>query len=409
MTETDNKTRYGRIAVILIALAIVIAAFVSFIAMNNERIYEQNTKYLQGSTEQSARRISEWMTDSQTEIKLLSSMYESTLASVDEISAAGIEQLANYTKFDYTTISLSDGLTIDDKGQEADASDREYFARGMEGESGVCAVENSLFYNDLSVIFYTPLYFKDEADRAALAGLRPDALVVAAYGLILPQSVLDIPTIGPFNVHGSLLPQYRGAAPINWAVINGDTETGVTTFFLTDEIDTGKIIRQKHLPIADTDDVGTVHDSLMAMGAGLVLETVDLLLEGKTDAIPQEEFYQDSAELRPAPKIFKETCRIDWNQPLKKIRGLSPYPAAWTEIISPEGVPTALKVYQAEKHPATHNLPVGTICTDKKSYVDIAVEGGYLRLLSLQLAGKKRLSITEFLNGFKQIGEYTVK
>ena len=146
MTETDNKTRYGRIAVILIALAIVIAAFVSFIAMNNERIYEQNTKYLQGSTEQSARRISEWMTDSQTEIKLLSSMYESTLASVDEISAAGIEQLANYTKFDYTTISLSDGLTIDDKGQEADASDREYFARGMEGESGVCAVENSLFY-----------------------------------------------------------------------------------------------------------------------------------------------------------------------------------------------------------------------------------------------------------------------
>ena len=176
MTETDNKTRYGRIAVILIALAIVIAAFVSFIAMNNERIYEQNTKYLQGSTEQSARRISEWMTDSQTEIKLLSSMYESTLASVDEISAAGIEQLANYTKFDYTTISLSDGLTIDDKGQEADASDREYFARGMEGESGVCAVENSLFYNDLSVIFYTPLYFKDEVVGVICGAYREDSM-----------------------------------------------------------------------------------------------------------------------------------------------------------------------------------------------------------------------------------------
>ena len=176
MTETDNKTRYGRIAVILIALAIVIAALVSFIAMNNERIYEQNTKYLQGSTEQSARRISEWMTDSQTEIKLLSSMYESTLASVDEISAAGIEQLANYTKFDYTTISLSDGLTIDDKGQEADASDREYFARGMEGESGVCAVENSLFYNDLSVIFYTPLYFKDEVVGVICGAYREDSM-----------------------------------------------------------------------------------------------------------------------------------------------------------------------------------------------------------------------------------------
>ena len=176
MTETDNKTRYGRIAVILIALAIVIAALVSFIAMNNERIYEQNTKYLQGSTEQSARRISEWMTDSQTEIKLLSSMYESTLASVDETSAAGIEQLANYTKFDYTTISLSDGLTVDDKGQEADASDREYFARGMEGESGVCAVENSLFYNDLSVIFYTPLYFKDEVVGVICGAYREDSM-----------------------------------------------------------------------------------------------------------------------------------------------------------------------------------------------------------------------------------------
>lgn len=153
MTETDNKTRYGRIVVIFIALAIVIAAFVLFITMNNERISEQNTKYLQGSTEQSARRISEWMTDSQTEIKLLSSMYESTLSSVDEISADGIEQLANYTKFDYTTISLADGRTIDDRGQVADASDREYFVRGFEGESGVCAVDNSLFYDDLSVVF----------------------------------------------------------------------------------------------------------------------------------------------------------------------------------------------------------------------------------------------------------------
>ena len=209
-----------------------------------------------------------------------------------------------------------------------------------------------------------------------------------------------------------MLPQYRGAAPINWAVINGDTETGATTFFLTHEIDTGKIIRQKHLPIADTDDVGIVHDGLMTMGAGLVLETVDLLLEGKTDAVPQEEFYKDPSELRPAPKIFKETCRIDWIQPVKRvydfIRGLSPYPAAWTEIVSPEGVRTSLKIYQAEKCPAAHKLPVGTIRTDRKSYIDIAVEDGYLRLLSVQLAGKKRLPVTDFLNGFKQIGEYKV-
>ena len=176
MTETDNKTRYGRIAVILIALAIVIAAFALFTTMNNERISEQNTKYLQGSTEQSARRISEWMADSQTEIKLLSSMYASTLSSVDEISAAGIEQLANYTKFDYTTISLEDGRTIDNTGQEADAADREYFMCGMEGESGVCAVDNSLFYNDLSVIFYTPLYFDGEVVGVICGAYREDSM-----------------------------------------------------------------------------------------------------------------------------------------------------------------------------------------------------------------------------------------
>ena len=176
MTETDNKTRYGRIALVLIALAIVIAAFALFTTMNNERISEQNTKYLQGSTEQSARRISEWMTDSQTEIKLLSSMYASTLSSVDEISAAGIEQLANYTKFDYTTISLEDGRTIDNTGQEADAADREYFMCGMEGESGVCAVDNSLFYNDLSVVFYTPLYFDGEVVGVICGAYREDSM-----------------------------------------------------------------------------------------------------------------------------------------------------------------------------------------------------------------------------------------
>ena len=256
-----------------------------------------------------------------------------------------------------------------------------------------------------------PEKLKDEVFLSELRALEADLQIVVAFRM-LPEVVWNMPRLGTFNLHASLLPQYRGAAPINWAVINGDTETGATTFFLTHEIDTGKIIRQKHLPIADTDDVGIVHDSLMTMGAGLVLETVDLLLEGKTDAVPQEEFYKDPSELRPAPKIFKETCRIDWHQPVKKIydfiRGLSPYPAAWTEIVSPEGVRTALKIYQAEKHPAVHELPVGTIRTDRKCYVDIAVEDGYLRLLSVQLAGKKRLPVTDFLNGFKQIGEYKV-
>ncbi len=162
MTGTDNKVRRGRIIVILAALAVVIAAFVLFTSMNNERISEQNAKYLQGSTEQSARRINEWMTDSQTEVKLLSSMYESTLESVEDIDVDSIKQLADYTKFDYTTISLASGRTFDNTGKEGDASDREYYLQGMEGASGVCATDHSLFYDDLSVIFYTPLYFQGE-------------------------------------------------------------------------------------------------------------------------------------------------------------------------------------------------------------------------------------------------------
>ena len=162
MMETDNKTRRGRILISLVALALVIIAFFLFITMNNERISEQNAKYLQGSTEQSARRINEWMTDSQTEVKLLASMYESTLESVADIDVDSIKQLAEYTKFDYTTISLSGGRTFDNTGKEGDASDREYYLQGMEGSSGVCATDHSLFYDDLSVIFYTPLYFQGE-------------------------------------------------------------------------------------------------------------------------------------------------------------------------------------------------------------------------------------------------------
>lgn len=257
-----------------------------------------------------------------------------------------------------------------------------------------------------------PEKLKDEAFISELRALNADLQIVVAFRM-LPEVVWDMPRFGTFNLHASLLPQYRGAAPINWAVINGDTETGVTTFFLTHEIDTGKIIRQKHLPIADTDNVGMVHDALMTIGVGLVTETVDLLLAGKVDAIPQEEFIKDVIELRPAPKIFKDTCRIDWNQPLKKIydfiRGLSPYPAAWTELVAVDGSRQALKVYQAEKHPASHNQAVGTILTDAKSYIDIVVEDGYIRLVDLQLAGKKRMGVKDFLNGNKQIGNYTVK
>lgn len=256
-----------------------------------------------------------------------------------------------------------------------------------------------------------PEKLKNEEFLQALRAWNADLQIVVAFRM-LPEIVWNMPRLGTFNLHASLLPQYRGAAPINWSIIHGDTETGVTTFFLTHEIDTGKIIRQKRLPIADTDDVGKVHDALMAMGADLVLETVDLILENKVDAIPQEQFYREEEDLRPAPKIFKDTCRIDWKQPMKRIydfvRGLSPYPAAWTELVAPDGKRLVLKIYQTEKRPTEHAFPVGSVHSDGKSYVDIAVEGGYIRLLSLQLAGKKRMSVHDFLNGFKQIGEYGV-
>lgn len=256
-----------------------------------------------------------------------------------------------------------------------------------------------------------PEKLKDEAFLSELRSLKADLQIVVAFRM-LPEVVWNMPPMGTFNLHASLLPQYRGAAPINWAVINGDTETGVTTFFLSHEIDTGKIIRQKRLPIADTDDVETVHDALMRMGAGLVIETVDSLLAGGVETVPQEKLFKDPAELRPAPKIFKETCRIDWRQPMKRIydfiRGLSPYPAAWTELVSSDGKRLSLKVYQAEKRPARPDAPIGSIHTDHKSYIDIAVEDGYLRLLSLQVAGKKRMGVADFLNGFKQISDYRV-
>ncbi|MDL2209060.1 methionyl-tRNA formyltransferase [Parabacteroides sp. OttesenSCG-928-O15] len=254
-----------------------------------------------------------------------------------------------------------------------------------------------------------PVKLKDEAFLSDLRALQADLQIVVAFRM-LPEVVWNMPRFGTFNLHGSLLPQYRGAAPINWAVINGETETGVTTFFLTHEIDTGKIIKQARIPIQDSDNVGDIHDKLMVLGAGLVVETVDLLLNDAIDAVPQETFYTDPATLRSAPKLDKEVCRIDWNQPLKRIydfiRGLSPYPAAWTELIPAEGKPQALKIYETEKIVKEHTDELGTILSDGKSYIDVAVSGGYLRLLSLQLAGKKRMNARDFLNGFKQIHSY---
>ncbi len=256
-----------------------------------------------------------------------------------------------------------------------------------------------------------PERLKDESFVDELRALRADLQIVVAFRM-LPEVVWNMPPMGTFNLHASLLPQYRGAAPINWAVINGDTETGITTFFLKHEIDTGEIIQQERVPISDTDNVGIVHDKLMMLGGKLVLETVDNILAGSVHPIPQEQLLQGVDALRPAPKIFKETCRIDWNQPLKRIydfiRGLSPYPAAWSELNQADGTKVALKIYETEKNFVEHHLPIGTVSSDGKTFFKVAVNDGYLSIKELQLAGKKRLRIEEFLRGYKVNDSLTV-
>lgn len=256
-----------------------------------------------------------------------------------------------------------------------------------------------------------PEKLKNEEFVAELRNLNADLQIVVAFRM-LPEVVWSMPRLGTFNLHASLLPQYRGAAPINWAVINGDTETGITTFFLKHEIDTGEIIDQVRVPIADTDNVEVVYERLMRLGGGLVLKTVDAILEGSVKTIPQEELAQ-VGELRPAPKIFKETCRIDWIIGVKRIydfvRGLSPYPAAWTELYQEGTDPVMLKIFETEKLFCEHSLAPGTIVTDCKTYFKIASSDGYVNVLSLQLAGKKRMEINDFLRGYRHTEKAYVK
>ncbi len=256
-----------------------------------------------------------------------------------------------------------------------------------------------------------PEKLKDEAFLEALRAWKADLQIVVAFRM-LPEVVWNMPRLGTFNLHASLLPQYRGAAPINWAVINGETETGVTTFFLKHEIDTGEVIRQVRVPIADTDNVGTVHDRLMALGGKLVVETVDDILNGTVRGIPQEEMKVEGG-LRPAPKIFKDTCRIDWSHSVKSIydfvRGLSPYPAAWTELVQPDGQKLQMKVFETGKMPgAADGCAPGTLRTDGKTYLRVAAADGWVDIRALQLPGKRRLAIDEWLRGFHLTEDFAV-
>jgi len=252
-----------------------------------------------------------------------------------------------------------------------------------------------------------PVNLKDEVFVEELRSLKADLQIVVAFRM-LPEVVWNMPPMGTFNLHASLLPQYRGAAPINWAIINGDTETGITTFFLKHEIDTGEVIQQVRIPIADEDNVEVIHDKLMNLGGRLVTETVDAILAGTVKPVPQEELVNLSEEeLRPAPKIFKDTCRIDWTKGVKAVydfvRGLSPYPAAWTELVNVDGSSQVLKIFQTEKKFFSHGEKIGAVSTDGKTYLRVALSDGYLNILSLQLAGKKRMPVADFLRGFKAV------
>ena len=244
-----------------------------------------------------------------------------------------------------------------------------------------------------------PERLKDESFLQELRSYRADLQIVVAFRM-LPEVVWSMPRLGTFNLHASLLPQYRGAAPINWAVMNGDTETGATTFMLQHEIDTGNIILQQRIPIAPNENVGSVHDRLMTMGAGLVTQTVDAIIEAENNGVALPTIPQDNAQdLRPAPKIFKDTCAIDFSRTAEQIRnhvrGLSPYPAAWISDM-PANHPLAellkgAKVYEVAIAPSA----------EQKGHIIIPCADGYVDVLELQLPGKKRMNAAALLNGLK--------
>ena len=255
-----------------------------------------------------------------------------------------------------------------------------------------------------------PANLKDPEFVAQLKAWQADVQVVVAFRM-LPEVVWAMPRFGTFNLHAALLPQYRGAAPINWAIINGERETGITTFFLQHEIDTGNVIQQVRVPIADTDTAGDIHDRLMLLGGDLVIETINTLIEGNIKVIPQEEMQTDEP-LKPAPKLFKDNCKIDWSAGAKKcydlIRGLSPYPAAWTTFVSGEKQQT-LKIFFSEKEFCTPAAPVGTIIIADKADLKVALSDGYLHLKEIQPAGKKRMPVADFLRGFRPFGNERVE
>lgn len=256
------------------------------------------------------------------------------------------------------------------------------------------AVKKYALSQELSIL--QPTNLKSEEFHKELKALKADLQIVVAFRM-LPKIVWQMPKFGTFNLHASLLPAYRGAAPIHWAVINGETKTGATTFFIDDKIDTGEIILQKEITISNDETVGTLHDKLMFLGANLVAKTVNLIAKGHIKTIKQPEL-----EEKAAPKLHPENTRIDWSASLNtihnKIRGLNPFPVAWTLILN-DGIEVSAKIYAVQKEEEEHQYVVGKIITSKKE-MKVAVNNGFIIIHEIKLAGKKKMSAQSLLNGF---------
>ena len=256
-----------------------------------------------------------------------------------------------------------------------------------------------------------PVNLKDPSFLDVLGKLRADLFIVVAFRM-LPEAVWRMPPLGTFNLHASLLPQYRGAAPINHAIMNGDTETGLTTFFLQQQIDTGEIILQEKMAIGPDETAGELHDRMKTKGASLVLKTVKVIESGNAATAKQHSLVPPGTILKTAPKIFREDCRLDWTAPIEdlynKVRGLSPYPAAFTSFITPDGTQHLVKIYRSGKKTRQHSLPVPAIVTDGKTSLDVAVQGGFIEILQLQQTGKKAMATAEFLKGFRLNSDWKV-
>ncbi|MFY0608338.1 MAG: methionyl-tRNA formyltransferase [Cyclobacteriaceae bacterium] len=264
--------------------------------------------------------------------------------------------------------------------------------KGRGKKLGTSAVKDYALTADLPIL--QPTNLKSPEFLEELASFKADLQIVVAFRM-LPVAVWDMPPLGSYNLHASLLPNYRGAAPINWAIINGEKETGVTTFKLKHEIDTGNILFQEKEPILSDDNVGTLYERLMHKGAELLLKTVETISSGEYELKPQIH----TTDTKHAPKIFKEDCEISWNQTGQRIndfiRGLNPYPAAWTKFRD-----QTMKIYEAKISDQNYSSAPGTFHSDGKNYIDVKTEDGSLRLMEIQLQGKKRMKTADFLRGY---------